>query len=125
MTSAVGTRDAAKPNVARIVVVALVMGLSIQLIGVIPGYMQSHLERIGPTFAILLTSVVFTLAHGTHGLDYLLTVAPGFFLASLIYGNLALKSGSILPGVVLHAAGDAAVAYFVLLGGNSALLFAR
>jgi membrane protease YdiL (CAAX protease family) len=43
------------------------------------GYMQSHLERIGPTFAILMTSAVFTLLHGTHGLAYLLAIAPGFF----------------------------------------------
>lgn len=89
------------------------------------GYMQSHLEKIGPTFAILVTSVVFTLAHATHGLDYLLAVAPGFFVVSVIYGYLALKSGSILPGMLLHSLGDAAVAYFVLLGGNAALLFAH
>jgi membrane protease YdiL (CAAX protease family) len=89
------------------------------------GYMQSHLERIGPTFAILVTSTAFTLLHGTHGLAYLLAVAPGFFLASVVYGYLALKSGSILPGMALHFAGDLAFAYFALLGGNSALLFAN
>lgn len=89
------------------------------------GYMQSHLERIGPTFAILVASAIFTLAHATHGLGYLLAVAPGFFLASVTYGYLALKSGSILPGMALHVAGDAAHTYFVLLGGDSALLFAN
>jgi membrane protease YdiL (CAAX protease family) len=88
------------------------------------GYMQSHLERIGPTFAILVTSAVFTLLHATHGLAYLLAVAPGFFLASVVYGYLALKSGSIIPGMVLHFAGDLAFAYFALLGGDAALLFA-
>lgn len=89
------------------------------------GYMQSHLERIGPTFAILVTSAVFTLLHATHGLAYLLSVAPGFFLASVVYGHLALKSGSILPGMALHFAGDLAFAYFALLGGDPALLFAN
>ena len=89
------------------------------------GYMQSYLERIGPTFAILVTSTAFTLLHATHGLAYLLAVAPGFFLASVVYGYLALKSGSILPGMALHFAGDLAFAYFALLGGNSALLFAN
>lgn len=88
------------------------------------GYMQSHLERVGPTFAILVTSAVFTLAHATHGFAYLIAVAPGFFLASVVYGYLAQKSGSILPGMALHFAGDLAFAYFALLGGNSALLFA-
>jgi CAAX protease family protein len=89
------------------------------------GYMQSHLERIGPTFAILVTSVAFTLIHASHGLTYLLAVAPGFFLASVVYGYLALKSGSIFPGMALHFAGDLAFAYFALLGGDSALLSAR
>lgn len=89
------------------------------------GYMQSHLERIGPTFAIVVTSIAFTVIHASHGLAYLLTVAPGFFLVSVIYGHLAQKSGSILPGMFLHFAGDLAYSYFVLLGGNTALLFAR
>jgi membrane protease YdiL (CAAX protease family) len=89
------------------------------------GYMQSHLERIGPTFAILVTSTAFTLLHGTHGLAYLAVVAPGFFLASVVYGYLALKSGSILPGMALHFAGDLAFGYFALLGGDSSLLFAN
>jgi membrane protease YdiL (CAAX protease family) len=89
------------------------------------GYMQSYLERIGPTFAILVTSRAFTLLHATHGLAYLLAVAPGFFLASVVYGYLALKSGSILPGMALHFAGDLAFAYFALLGGDPALLFAN
>lgn len=89
------------------------------------GYMQSHLERIGPTFAILVTSAAFTLLHAVHGLAYLLAVAPGFFLASVVYGYLALKSGSILPGMALHFAGDLAFAYFALLGGDSARLFAN
>lgn len=87
------------------------------------GYMQSHLERIGPTFAILVTSTAFTLLHASHGLAYLIAVAPGFFLASVVYGYLALKSGSILPGMALHFAGDLAFAYFALLGGNAAQLF--
>lgn len=89
------------------------------------GYMQSHLERIGPTFAMVVTSAVFTVLHATQGLTYFLAFAPGIFIASLMYGHLALKSGSILPGMALHAGGDLAYAYFALLGGNSALLFAQ
>lgn len=88
------------------------------------GYMQRHLERIGPTFAILATSAVFTLLHATQGLNYLLALGPGIFLASVVYGYLALKSGSILPGMMLHFAGDLAFTYFALLGGDPSLLFA-
>lgn len=87
------------------------------------GYMQRHLERIGPTFAILVTSVVFTLLHAAQGLPYLLTLGPGIFLASTVYGYLALKSGSILPGMALHFAGDFGFFFFVLLGGDTSLLF--
>lgn len=88
------------------------------------GYMQSHLERIGPAFSILVTSATFTLLHVTQGLTYFFAFAPGIFIAAVIYGYLAQKSGSILPGMALHIGGDAAYAYFALLGGNSALLFA-
>lgn len=70
------------------------------------------------------TSVLFTLAHATHGLAYLLAVASGFFLASVVYGYLALRSGSIVPGMLLHCAGDLAFAYFALLGGDYTRLFA-
>jgi membrane protease YdiL (CAAX protease family) len=88
------------------------------------GYMQRHLERIGPTFAILVTSAVFALLHVSQGFTYLFTFGPGIFIASVVYGHLALKSGSILPGMALHFAGDLAFAYFALFGGDSALFFA-
>lgn len=87
------------------------------------GYMQRHLERIGPTFAIVVTSAVFTLLHITQGLTYLLTFGAGIFIASVVYGHLAQKSGSILPGMALHFLGDLAFAYFALLGGDAARLF--
>jgi membrane protease YdiL (CAAX protease family) len=56
---------------------------------------------------------------------YSLAVAPGFFLASVVYGYLALKSGSILPSMAIHFVGDLGFACFALLGGDAALLFAR
>jgi membrane protease YdiL (CAAX protease family) len=87
------------------------------------GYMQRHLERIDPTFAIMVTSAVFTLLHITQGFTYLMTFGGGIFIASVVYGHLAQKSGSILPGMALHFLGDLAFAYFALLGGDSALLF--
>jgi membrane protease YdiL (CAAX protease family) len=87
------------------------------------GYMQRHLERIGPTFAIMVTSTAFTLLHITQGLTYLMTFGVGIFISSVVYGHLAQKSGSILPGMALHFAGDLAYAYFALLGGDSARLF--
>jgi membrane protease YdiL (CAAX protease family) len=87
------------------------------------GYMQSRLERLGPTTAIAITSVAFALAHLTKGWA-ILPVLPGYFLISVLYSILAYRTGSVVPGMALHALGDLALAYFVLLGGNGALLFA-
>jgi membrane protease YdiL (CAAX protease family) len=87
------------------------------------GYIPSHLERIGPTFAIVVTSAAFT--HATHGLAIWSPSHHGFFLASVVYAYLALKSGSILLGMALHFADDLAYAYFALLGGDAASLLAN
>jgi membrane protease YdiL (CAAX protease family) len=87
------------------------------------GYMQRNLERWGPEAAIVVTSVVFTLFHGVHGLQTLLLLGPGFFAASVLYGVLAWRTGTILPGMAIHTLGDLAYSYFGILGGNGALLF--
>jgi len=88
------------------------------------GYMQRGLERFGVHRAILITSAVFTLVHGVHGLGALLLLGPGIFVASWLYGWLAWRTGSILPGMVIHSVGDFAYTYFGLLGGDYRLLFA-
>jgi membrane protease YdiL (CAAX protease family) len=71
------------------------------------GYMQAPIERrYGPRVAIVIVSVVFGfvhLANGSHELTWLLPYA----IFGCILGNLAYLTNSILPGVVLHAAGDA------------------
>lgn len=82
------------------------------------GYMQSGLERFGVTRAIVLTSAVFVLLHITHGVVAMLIMAPGYFVASFLYGVLAWRTGSILPGMALHVSGDALHTFFVLLGGD-------
>jgi membrane protease YdiL (CAAX protease family) len=87
------------------------------------GYMQSQLEKFGPVLAVFVTSVVFTLAHVTHG-ELFVRLAPGYFVISMLWCLLAWRSGSILPGMVLHVVGDALVAYFVVLNGDASLLIA-
>lgn len=87
------------------------------------GYMQTGLERYGPQSAILITSTVFTLFHGVHGIQALLLLGPGFFAASVLYGLLALRTGTILPGMAIHTTGDMAYTYFGRLGGDASLLF--
>lgn len=88
------------------------------------GYMQRGLERIGVHRAILITSAAFTLIHGVHGPGTLLMLGPGIFVASWLYGWLAWRTGSVVPGMVIHSLGDFAYTYFGLLGGNYRLLFA-
>lgn len=87
------------------------------------GYMQRGLEPFGVERAVLVTSAVFTLSHVVHGLGTLLLVAPGFFVVSVLYGILALRTGTIVPGMVLHTLGDLAHTWFATLRGNGQLLF--
>jgi len=70
------------------------------------GYMQSRIERRhGPLVAILVVSVFFALAHFPTSLAAIPRMCL-IVIASVGYGILAYLTGSILPGLVLHAAGD-------------------
>jgi membrane protease YdiL (CAAX protease family) len=73
------------------------------------GYMHGPIERRhGPIVAIIVVTIVFTLAHFTDLPQ--MTADRIFFVtaASVGYGIMVHMTGSILPGLVLHAAGDAA-----------------
>lgn len=87
------------------------------------GYMQTGLERHDPDNAVLITSVVFVASHITQGLSTLLLLVPGLFAASMLYGLLARRTGTILPGIVIHVLGDLAYTYFGVLRGDGSLLF--
>lgn len=87
------------------------------------GYAQSMLEPWGRDRAIIVASVAFVLLHVTHGLLALLLMAPGYFAVSYLYGLLAWRTGSILPGVILHVAGDFLHTLFAVLGGDLGQLF--
>ena len=81
------------------------------------GYMFGRLERFGPDIAIVVTSLIFAAAHLVHGIG-VIWLLPGFFLVSVLYCLLVRRTGSILPGMVLHVLGDAAYLLFGVLGGN-------
>lgn len=73
------------------------------------GFMQGPIEkRHGVVTAILIVSIVFGSAHLTDW-QPTMTAARMFFivLASVLYGVLVHLTNSILPGLVLHATGDA------------------
>jgi membrane protease YdiL (CAAX protease family) len=42
----------------------------------------------------------------------------------VLWGLLARRTGSILPGMALHVVGDALVAFFLVLNGDASLLVA-
>ena len=66
------------------------------------GYMQAPLEkRYGPSVAIIITSVIFTVIHLSH--SWAAPILPHIFFASVLLGILALKTGSILPGIIGHS----------------------
>jgi len=70
------------------------------------GFMQGPLERrYGPAVGIAITSMVFGLAHLTHG-AFLPAILFDIGWGAL-YGSLTYRSGSIVPAIVLHSSADA------------------
>jgi membrane protease YdiL (CAAX protease family) len=71
------------------------------------GYMQAPIERrYGPRIAILIVSVVFGVVHLANGYHELTWLLPYAIFGSIL-GTLAYLTNSILPGMVVHASGDA------------------
>jgi len=67
------------------------------------GYMQGPIERShGLMVAILITGTMFAVAH----LDFTLILWPYYVAVAAIYGTVTYLTGSILPAVVLHTAGN-------------------
>jgi membrane protease YdiL (CAAX protease family) len=82
------------------------------------GYMQRPIEeRHGPAIAGLVTSTLFWLAHFTH--PGFVRLMPFYVAIGITYGAMACLTKSILPGLVLHAAGDAMGGFMVLAQGRS------
>ena len=70
------------------------------------GYLQGPLERrYGPALGIGITSIVFGLAHLTHG-AFLPAILFDIGWGAL-YGLLTYWSGSIVPAIILHSTADA------------------
>jgi membrane protease YdiL (CAAX protease family) len=87
------------------------------------GYMQTGVERHDRENAIWITSLVFVASHITQGIGAVLVMGPGMFIASMLYGTLARRMGTILPGIVIHVLGDLARVYFGVLQGDGSRLF--
>jgi membrane protease YdiL (CAAX protease family) len=77
------------------------------------GYAQSILERAfrGPASPIILSSVLFALAHLTQG--FFLPKLFVYFLAGVMIGGVAYVTRSILPGIAAHILTD--LTFFTLV----------
>ncbi len=65
------------------------------------GYMQVELERAyGPTAAIVISSIVFALAH------FSVPLLPFIAAVGVLLGTVAYLARSIVPGLIVHAAYD-------------------
>jgi membrane protease YdiL (CAAX protease family) len=83
------------------------------------GYMQGPIERKhGPALAILVTGIVFGLAHFTHP-EVTLILMPYYLAVAAVYGALAYLTNSILPSMVLHTGGNALGYVDLLARGRS------
>jgi membrane protease YdiL (CAAX protease family) len=83
------------------------------------GYMQGPIERRhGPVAAILVTGLVFALAHFTHR-EVTLVLVPYYVAVALVYGAIAFLTDSILPSLALHAFGNVLSGIQLLLGGGA------
>lgn len=87
------------------------------------GYMQRGIERHDRANAVWITSLVFAASHITQGIEAVLLLGPGLFVASMLYGTLARRTGSLLPGIAIHVTGDLARVYVGVLRGDGSLLF--
>ena len=71
------------------------------------GYMQGPIERkYGFAAALAISGTMFGLGHFNHHPVAVLQMLPFYIAVSAIYGGLAYATNSILPGIVMHAAGD-------------------
>lgn len=76
------------------------------------GYAMGLLRRrFSPIAALVVTSLLFAAAHLTQGL-----FAPKllvYFLAGLLFGLIALRTGSLIPAMVTHSLAD--LTFFTLV----------
>lgn len=76
------------------------------------GYMQSALDRrLGPAASTALVAAIFSLIHLSHGFAPARLVINA--IASVILSLTVRRTGSIKPGIVVHAASDLLVPLYL------------
>jgi membrane protease YdiL (CAAX protease family) len=83
------------------------------------GYLQRPIERRhGPVTAILMTGILFGLAHFGHP-EIGVVLLPFYIAVAAVYGALAYFTDSTLPGMVLHAGGNMFSAFDLFARGRT------
>jgi membrane protease YdiL (CAAX protease family) len=83
------------------------------------GYLQRPIERRhGPVTAILMTGILFGLAHFGHP-EIGAVLLPFYIAVAAVYGALAYFTDSTLPGMVLHAGGNMFSAFDLFARGRT------
>jgi len=81
------------------------------------GYAMNLIRRrFSPTSALVITSLIFAAVHLTQGFYALKLLV--YFLAGLTFGYVALRTGSLLPAMVVHSFGD--LTFFTLVWSHDA-----
>lgn len=73
-------------------------------------------RRFGPLSALLITSALFAAVHLTQGLYPPKLIV--YFLAGVVFGLVALRTGSLAPAMVVHSFGD--LTFFTLVWSHDA-----
>lgn len=101
------------PDLSRVpgITLLMILAMSALVAGIVEeasfrGYMQAPIERRhGPLIAILVTGVSFGLLHFSHP-EVTMAMMPYYVAVAAVYGMLAYLTNSIMPSLVLHAAGN-------------------
>ena len=92
------------PTVVAVIVMASVLGAVVEEVG-LRGYLLTRLERVMPgAAAVALVTIVIAPGHAaTQG--FVWPVVVWYLVADVVFGALALLTGSIRPGIIVHAVG--------------------
>ena len=60
------------------------------------GVVLNKLRKFGDSYAIIMSAVLFGLMHGN------LSQIPFAFILGLVIGFIAVKTNSIIPGILIH-----------------------
>ncbi len=105
-----------RPTVVALLLVSIVAAPLTEEIA-FRGYAMGLLRRrFSPNAALVITALLFAGAHLTQGLS-----APKllvYFLAGLLFGLVALRTGSLVPAMVVHSFAD--LTFFTLIWPHEA-----